>query len=158
MAVSWPTAAFPRYLSSSEAKGGPSGGMGGSMRKYWWGDKKFTTFLSSPLIHRPKTTKSTTPTLQKSPLYNCLLVFPTAYCCCKQRLGARLRFGGNCPPLPQRKTAPEWWPRNPRIKICPLLSQLTLGFRAVRYKQVSNDLKPLIQNHEVLLLEYQLPR
>jgi len=68
------------------------------------GKTKKLTFFVVALKTQAKPTKSTTPTLKKRPLYNCLLVLLLHTAAVTKDLGgARLRFGGQCP---QRKTAP----------------------------------------------------
>ena len=74
---------------------------GGSRRKYWGEGKtkSWRPFLVVALKTQAKTTKSTTPTLQKRPLYNCLLVLPLHIAAVSKDLGTRLRFGGAIAPF-----------------------------------------------------------
>ena len=75
---------------------------GGSRGKYLAVRQKVDDlFLVVALKTQIKTTKSTTPTLQKRPAH--VAGFTTAYCCCNQRFGGQGSDLDGATAMPQRK-------------------------------------------------------
>jgi len=85
-----------------------------------------TFFLVVDLKTQAKTTKSTTPTLQKHPLYNCLLVLLLHTAAVTKHWGGKAQVWEGAifaPPPPQRKTTPELHSCNSVTYLLPYLAR-----------------------------------